>query len=276
VIGPRGTVVQTADAGGDRVLVPVAAVKATIGSDPSYFGVRNRTPSRYSMSIYARRPNSRMGLVWVFRKAFYDARNREQGLDMYGADVPPAAAVPVLLDVLHGKVPLRIQARIQRDILSAIRLADEFHLPFTLEEATEAYLCIDEIKAANVPVIFGPIYETATGIRRRSGEGRRSRPYTIRALLDAGIPTALSAQEMREEDGLARQAMYAMRFGVSLNDALQSVTATPAKLLGIDDKLGTLEAGKQANVVAWSGPPFAATSRITRVVIRGQTVAQHP
>jgi imidazolonepropionase-like amidohydrolase len=213
-----------------------------------------------------------MGLVWVFRKAFYDAIRSRDGLRVYGADTAEPEALAVLLDVLDGQVPLRIQARIQRDILAALRLAGEFDLKFTLEEATEAYRSIDELKAASVPVVFGPIYERPSGIRVRSGEANRSRYHTFRSLLEAGIPTALSAQELREEDGLARQAMYAQRFGVSFDDALQSVTQTPARILGLDRELGTLRRGKRADLVVWSGQPFAATSMPIVVLIDGEIV----
>jgi len=213
-----------------------------------------------------------MGLVWVFRKAFYDAVRRRDGLDVYGADTAEPEALDVVLDIREGKVPLRIQARIQQDILAALRLAEEFDLKFTLEEATEAYRSIDELKAASVPVIFGPIYERPSGIRVRSGEGNQSRYYTFRALLEAKIPTALSAQDLREEDGLARQAMYAQRFGVSFDDALRSVTQTPARMLGLDKDLGTLDRGKRADLVLWSGTPFAATSMPQVVLIDGEVV----
>jgi len=272
VIGARGTIVHTAGPRADRILVPAAAVKATIGSEPSSLGTYNRSPSRYSTSMYVRRPNSRMGLVWVFRKAFYDAVRRRDGLDVYGADTAEPEALDVVLDIREGKVPLRIQARIQQDILAALRLAEEFDLKFTLEEATEAYRSIDELKAASVPVIFGPIYERPSGIRVRSGEGNQSRYYTFRALLEAKIPTALSAQDLREEDGLARQAMYAQRFGVSFDDALRSVTQTPARMLGLDKDLGTLDRGKRADLVLWSGTPFAATSMPQVVLIDGEVV----
>ena len=272
VIGARGAVVHTGGAPDRRVLRPVAAVKAVIGSDPSMLGTSNRRPYGGSVSLYARRPNSRMGLTWVFRKAFYDARRRGRGLEAYGADTASPEAGAVLREVLEGKVPLRIQARIQQDILTALRLCGEFGLRFTLEEATEAYRCLDELQEKSVPVIFGPIYERPAGIRLRSGEGRRSRYYTFRALVEAGIETALSAQEFREEDGLARQAMYAVRFGVGFDDALKAVTQTPARMLGLDDQLGTLEPGKRADLVVWSGRPFAATSRAVVVLIDGKVV----
>ncbi len=272
VIGARGAVVHTAGPSGDRILTPTAAVKATIGSDPGSLGTYNRPPSRSTSNLYNRRPNSRMGLVWVFRKSFYDAIRLRDGLPVYGADTADAEAHAVLLDVLEGRTPLRIQARLQRDILTALRLADEFNLSFTLEEATEAYRCLDEIKAAGVPVIFGPIYARPAGIRLSSREGNRSRYYTFRALLEKGIPTALSAQEFRDDNGLARQAMYAQRFGVSFDDSLRAVTQTPARLLGLEDQLGTVEVGKRADLILWSGQPLAAASMPSLVLIDGQVV----
>jgi imidazolonepropionase-like amidohydrolase len=272
VIGPRGAVVRAAGPVAKRVLVPAAAVKATIGTEPSFLGARNRTPYRTSVSLYARRPNSRMGLVWVFRKAFYDAARRRDGLAAYGADTASPEASAVLVDVLAGEVPLRIQARIQQDILTALRLSQELELEFVLEEATEAYLCLDELREAGVPVVFGPIYERPDGVRARSGEGSRSRYSTFRQLIEAGIPTALSAQDLREEDGLARQVMYALRFGVGFDDALRAVTLVPARLLGLDRQLGTVEPRKRADLVVWSGRPFAATSRVLLVLIDGKVV----
>jgi imidazolonepropionase-like amidohydrolase len=173
---------------------------------------------------------------------------------------------------LEGTAGLRIQARLQRDILTAIRLADEFDLPFTLEEATEAYRCLDEIKATGVPVVFGPIYARPSGIRLSSREGNQSRYYTFRALLESGIPTALSAQDLRDDNGLARQAMYAQRFGVSFDDSLRAVTLTPAQLLGLEDQLGTVEVGKRADLIVWSGQPLAAASMPSLVLVDGRVV----
>ena len=271
-IGARGTILRTAGPRDKRVLVPSSAVKVTIGSDTWSLGSYNRPPSRRTASMYARRPNSRMGLIWILRKGFHDAQRQSEGLPVYGADTASPEAHAVLWDVLQRKIPLRIQARLQQDILAALRLAEEFDLRFTLEEGTEAYRCIDELKGAAVPVVFGPIYERPGGIRASSGEAERSRYYTMQALLAKGIPTALSAQEMRDEDGLARQAMYAQRFGVSFGEALRAVTQTPAQLLGLEDQIGTLEPGKRADVVLWSGVPFAATSQPLVVLIDGSIV----
>ena len=205
-------------------------------------------------------------------KAFYDAERFKKGAEVSGADTPSEAALGALGRIRTGEIPLRIQARMQHDIVAAIRLTQEFGLSFILEEATEAHRCLDELKEHNVPVVYGPIYVVAPGYRAESSETNRNRLHTFAALLDAGIETALTAQELREEDGLARQAMHAMRNGLSLAQVLPTVTSIPAKLLGLDDRLGTVETGKQADLVLWSGEPFAATSSPTVVVIGGEVV----
>jgi imidazolonepropionase-like amidohydrolase len=213
-----------------------------------------------------------MGVEWVFRKAFYDARAFAEGRTPSGADTPPRAALPILNDILSGAVPLRIQARTQKDILSAVRLTDEFGLKFTLEEGTEAYLCLPELKKAGVPVIYGPIYMSAEGFRARTGETDEPRLNAPRRLLDAGIPLALSAQEFRDEEGLGRQAMFAARYGLSTEEALRSITATPARLLGLDAEFGTLSTNAPADLVIWSGEPLDPASRVEAVMIGGRFV----
>lgn len=275
VIGCRGAVVQTG--GADRVLRGAAAVKATLGNDPIWLGSVNQGLffQRVARRVH-RRPTTRMGVTWVFRKAFHDTIRRALGVPAYGADTPSVEASEVLAQVLRGEVGLRIQAREQIDISAAIRLANEFGLSFLLEEATEAYRCLDELELARVPVVFGPIFERPRGLRAQTREAGRSRYHTFRSLLERGIPTALSAQELREEDGLARQCMYAMRFGVSEQDALQAVTSVPARLLGIEDQVGTLAVGKRADVVVWSGAPFSSISRPAWVCVGGEPLVSHP
>jgi imidazolonepropionase-like amidohydrolase len=266
VIGPRGAMLRTAGALAERVVVPAGAVKAAMGTEPFRARSRNRLPSRFSgTSVYTRRPTTRMGVTWVFRKAFYDTLARLDGQPVRGADVPSPAASAVLARVLAGEVGLRVQARTLADITTAARLCGEFGVPFVLEEGTEAYRCLDLLAERRIPVVFGPI-------DGRAPRGAESRFSTFRLLLERGIETALSAQESREENDLARQAMYAQRFGVSLDAALRAVTSTPARLLGLDSEIGTLEPGKRADFVLWSGPPFSAVSRPLVVAVGGEIV----
>ncbi len=274
VIGSRGAIVKTAGPLEQRIVRRADAVKASVGSDPYIRGRSNDLPPSYGPppSFHTRRPTTRMGVDWVFRKAFYDAQRARTGLPLHGADMPPDAALPVLQDVLDGRVPLRIQARMQHDIFTALRLADEFKLTFTLEEATEAYRCLPELRAAGVPVVFGPLYETPRGHRARTDEVRRPRLNTPAQLADAGIEFALTAQELRDEEGLVRQAMMAARNGLAPDAALRAITATPARLLGLAGQVGELSPGAAADLVVWSGAPLAATRRPVMVMIAGRVV----
>lgn len=268
VIGARGAVIRTA--GEERVLIRRSAVKAVIGSDPYRFGTSNRTPNRGSVTHFSRRPQSRMGVGWIFRKAFHDALLRASGGEPTGADTASPEASAVVRDVLEGRVPLWVQARTASDIESALRLTGEFGVPFTLVDPVEAYRCLDLIAAARLPVVFGPIYDDPSGLSARSSETRRSRLHTLPDLAGCGVPLALSAQDLREEDGLARQAMLAIRAGVAPERALELVTLGPARIIGVESEVGSLEAGKRADLVIWSGPPFAATSAVVKVYVDGR------
>ncbi len=272
VIGARGAIVRTGGPVDRRVVRAADAVKATMGTDPSWRGGGNRPPVRRFVSFRNRRPTTRMGVTWVFRKAFHDTLRHRDGVETYGADPVSDSAIAVLDKLLRGRIPLRIQARTQHDITTALRLTAEFGLSFTLEEATEAYRCIDLLEAAEVPVVFGPIYVRARGDRRFSSEVEQSRLHTFKTLLESDLMTALTANELREEDGLARQAMYAMRFGLTRAQVLPAVTSVPAKIIGVADSIGTLEWGKRADVVIWQGEPFDTTSRALVVLIEGEIV----
>jgi imidazolonepropionase-like amidohydrolase len=272
VISSQGAIVRTGGPLQDRVVREADAVLGAMGTDPSWRGWSNRRPWRTNVSFYARRPTTRMGVAWVFRKALHDTQKFTKGMAVGGADTPSEPAMRTLARLLKGEIPLRIQARMQHDILTALRLCDEFGLRFTLLEGTEAYRCVNELKAAGTPLVYGPIFITPPGERAGSTEVDHARLGTLRTLLDAQIPTALTAHELRDEDGLARQAMYAQRYGISLAEATRCVTQTPAQLLGLGDQVGTLQAGKRADIVLWDGEPFESSCKPVVVLIGGELV----
>ncbi|MEM9063967.1 MAG: amidohydrolase family protein [Planctomycetota bacterium] len=280
VIGPRGAVLRTAGRTSRRVIERESDVHAAINSAPYFSGPSNNQPNEGSVTNRSRRPTTRMGVAWVFRKAFHDAAEFARGLTPDGADTAPTEAFPVLNEVRDGDVGLRIHSRALNDIESALRLSAEFGMGFTLLEGTEAYGLIPELREAGVPVVFGPIYMRPSGERTAfdldfflfTNEVGANKLDTLKTLIDAGIPTALSAQDLRDEDGLARQAMYAIRYGLAPEDALRAVTLTPAEILGLDNEIGSLEAGKRADLVLWNGEPFAATAKPVEVVVGGKTV----
>ncbi len=278
VIGAQGAVVQTGGPSDQRVVREAYGVKATIGREPIYKGSRSRTPRRRGTTYLTRRPTTRMGLVWVFRKSFHDAQTFARGSKpgSRGAGSPVDEAIPYLQAILRGDIPLRIQARAQLDILTAIRVTDEFGIPFVLEDATDANRCVDELRERKIPVIFGPLFDYPSGLRRGGGEANRYRYSTPSVLLNAGVTMALSANDLTGEAALPQQAMYAMRFGLTRRQALAAVTTTPAALLEIQDIAGSVAEGRPANLVVWSGEPFDVTTRADVVVIGGCIVKECP
>lgn len=270
VIGPQGAIVTTFGSIRERVLNDSSDVQAVIGTDPYAVGLRNSRPFGSFVTSRTRRPTTRMGVSWVFRKAFSDTNDWIEGREVSGSDQPPTEAFPVLEKLLDGEIPLRILARDRNDIEAAIRLSDEFGLTFTLVEATESYDCWDVLEKLRPEIVFGPISDTSIGLRRFSGDENRARIGTIRELFDRGFEPALSAQDMRDEEGLAGQAMLAMKAGVSFEQALRAVTVNPARILGLSDEMGSIEVGKRADLVLWSGKPFEATTSPSVVIVGGR------
>ena len=275
VIGAQGTIVRTAGPVEARVVQETAGVKATLGREPIFKASFNRTPSQFGTSFLTRRPTTRMGLVWVFRKSFHDAQTFARGETpgTRGEGSPSDAAIPNLIRILNNEIPFRIQARSQLDILTAIRLSHEFNLKFVLEEGTDAYRCIDELKADNIPVIYGPIFDYPIGFRAGTGESDRFRYSAPAELVNAGVTLALSAGDITGEGALPMQAGYAMRLGLTREQALAAATTIPAGLLNISDLAGSLDAGRAADLVVWSGEPFEATTRAEMVFINGRLVS---
>jgi len=263
VIGGRGALLKTGRI--PRVLDADGAVKATIGREAWVRGARNRRPSRRGAGFRARRPNTRMGLVWVFRDAFAGAATGEL----------EGPAGPVLREVLSGERALRIQARRANDIETALRLTAEVGLrSFVLEEGTEvARTELARLRDRGVAVVFGPIFERPRGFRARTGEADEPALETPVALADARVTFCLTASDRTGEAALPTQAMLAIRYGLDPASALAAVTATPAGVLGVADRLGTLAAGLDADLVVWSGPPFEATTRPLLVLIDGAPAA---
>lgn len=268
VIGSQGAVVKTAGPlpPASRVIREAWGIKASISSDSFRRGTYNQPP-RGAPTFLTRRPTTRMGVAWVFEKAFYDARKY---LSSPKKEKDPA--LEVLAAVLQGEVPLRMMARTHFDIQTALRLAREFNLRFTLEEGFEAYRCVEDLKKYRVPVVFGPIFDQPSGFRRRSGEADNPCLNGAGILAEGGVVVALTAGGQKGEDALPFQAGYALRYGMPFQEVLKAVTLNPARIMNLEERLGTLDPGKDADLVLWSGEPFQASTRAEAVVVNGQVV----
>lgn len=230
-----------------RVLVPEAALKAALGSGPS---AGNFPPRGVPATFFARRPTTRMGVVWEFRKAFEDAREgRGEGFAL-------------LNRVREGKLPLRIAASEAADVESALGLARELGLSFVLEEAGEAWRRAAELGAAKVPVLLRPAI--------RAGAAGEPRLDAFVVLLRAGVVTGLLPADGSD---LRITAAMTMKHGAARDEALKAVTIVPAAILGLGARIGSLEAGKDADLAVYAGDPFDVAVNLERVMINGVWMA---
>jgi imidazolonepropionase-like amidohydrolase len=253
VIGGLGCVVKTFATEPSAMLVKAdASLRIVLGGEPS-LGNRAIRGGRVD-SIYYRRPTTRMGVVWEVRNAFYDAK---QALEQT-AGVPPEAPNPgreVLTQVLQGKLTAVTTARSEQDLRTALRLAAEFGYQTVIDEAQDAYLVVDELAAAKVTVLLGaPSSPTITGTA--AFDGADPRYGTVRRLADKGVPFVITTGSNLAALDLVREAMFAVRNGLSPTQALDAITIEPARLLGIDKRTGSLAAGKDADFVVWSRDPL--------------------
>jgi imidazolonepropionase-like amidohydrolase len=258
VIGGTASIVRTAGSSRAAMIVrEAAALKAAIGPTPAQ---GNFSPRGTAASFFARRPTTRMGVAWEFRKAFFDAA-RDPGDD-------PAKAV--LVQALAGKLPVRIAASRVTDLETAMQIADELGLSIAFEEAQEAYKRADAIAKKNIPVLLRPSVNGTAPMY--FGEQNEVRLDTFSLLMKAGVKTALLSTGDPRSEGLLPVIAFAVRHGASAAEALRAVTLTPAEILGVSNRMGSLEKGKDANLVVLSGEPHDVTTRVEKVMIDGRWV----
>ena len=214
---------------------------------------------------------SRAALVERVRRVFRDALEYERRRADFGrAQLRPlsaaAADLEALLPVLHGQEPLIAYANRRSDIESALRLAREFKLKLVLAGAQEGWQIAGEIAQAGVPVLVEPLdnipsYD-ALGIRYENAG----------LLTKAGVKVALMETDTHNSRNLRQQAGNAVAYGMTWDQVLRAVTLSPAEMLGVADHYGSLEPGKVANVVVWSGDPFEFATGVEHVLIRGKEI----
>ena len=175
-----------------------------------------------------------------------------------------------LVDVLAGKKALLITADRAQDIASAIRLGEEFKIRIWLDSAADAHLMIPQIKAAGVSVLLHP------SMARASGEKENLSFQSASKLHAAGIPFAIQGgfeAYVPKVRVILFEAAIAAAHGLSYNAAIESITISPARILGIQDRVGSLEVGKDADIALYDGDPLEYTTHCVGVVINGNVVS---
>ena len=214
---------------------------------------------------------SRAGALFRLRLILRDAKEYAQRKeDFRKAQIQPLAApapeLEALQSVLAGELPMLVIANRRSDIASALRIAKEFSLRIVIWGGAEAWQIASDLALAKVPVVLEPL----TDVPRFNALNARLDNATL--LRKAGVEVVAAQRDAAFSQDLRTAAGNEVRNGMTWDDALRSVTFAAATALGIGQRTGSLETGKAANVVVWSGDPFEFASRAEHVFIRGVDV----
>jgi len=254
IVKSRGRTVDEA------VMIPQAMIAVTIGES-----AREATKG----------PGTRAKMVALLRTELIKSQEYDRKRDTAAEDKKPARdlRLEALTRVLKREVPLLVTVHRAQDIMSALRVAKEFNIRLVLDGAAEAFLVLDQIKEAAVPVIVHPT------MARSGGETENLSMETAAKLKKAGIPFAFQSgfeSYVPKTRVLLYEAAVAAANGLTFDETLAAATVDAARLLGISDRVGSLEPGKDGDVVLYDGDPFEYTSHVVGVVIQGEVVSQEP
>lgn len=176
-----------------------------------------------------------------------------------------------MIPVIEGRLPLLITVDRESDIDAALRLAREFNLKIIIAGGAEAWMMADRLAAARVPVLTGAMNNIPGGF---AALGQRQENAAL--LRKAGVSVALIGnagggdEEAFNVRNLKQEAGNAVAYGMTWDDALRAVTLAPAEVFGVADRVGSLQPGREGNVVVWSGDPFEFSTRVEHVFVRGR------
>ena len=244
-----------------------SGMKSALGENPKrVYGDQKKTPS------------TRLGTAAVIRGAFVEAANYLRRIEAEEAK-PEAERKPVdrnlkleaLGKVLQREIPWRQHCHRADDIATAMRIADEFGYELVIDHGTEAHLLADILAARNIPVIIGPLFTSRSKVELRNrslaNPGKLAR---------AGVTIAITTDHpVVPINFLIHQASLAVKDGLDRETALRALTINPARIAGVDDRIGSIEPGKDADLVIWSGDPLDVLSRATRAFIGGTEIYKY-
>ena len=242
----------------EMVLRAPSGMKSALGENPKkVYGERKQFPS------------TRLGTAAAIRDALVKTANYLAKRDRDG-DEPAERDLrwEALGLVLAGEIPWRQHCHRADDIATALRLADEFGYRLVIDHGTEAVLLADRLAERGVPVLIGPLLTSRSKVELRNRS--LANPGRLAA---AGVELGIITDHPVVPVHLLHvQAALAVREGLDPAAALRAVTLTPARVLGLDDRLGSLEPGKHATLCLWSGDPLDARSRVETAWIEGRQV----
>ena len=204
---------------------------------------------------------------------FYQAHRADYDRSATRSLTAPRVDLEAMIPVVEGKLPLAIEAERVDDIQAALRLAKEFNLKIIIMGGAEAWLAANDLAAAHVPVVAGAMNNIPT-----SFETLNQRQENLGILSKAGVTTAIVGnngdgdEELFNVRNIKYEAGNAVAYGMTHDAALRAVTLAPAEMFGVADHVGSLQPGRDANVVIWSGDPFEFSTHAEHVYIHGRDV----
>jgi imidazolonepropionase-like amidohydrolase len=249
VIGGTTSVIKTTGKNVKKMIVQeIAGLKLALGENPKRIHSQGNNDSI-----------TRMGIMGMLREAFYKAIH---------TDTPEDLRVAPLVMALKREIPVRIHAHRADDIITALRLAEEFNLDLRIEHCTEGHLIASELSGINLKVSVGP-----TLTRRSKIELKNKTWKTYQELTNNGVEVSITTDHPYTPiQYLNICAGIAVREGLSEQKALEGITILPARNLKLDAHLGSIDEGKEADLVLWSHHPFHYLAKPKWTMIGGEIV----
>jgi imidazolonepropionase-like amidohydrolase len=263
LISGQTMIVKTFPAVLEQALISSAAMTAATLGSGAVTSDKGKSPGTSSKAVAMLRAELIKAQDYVKKLAKPDAEKRP-ARDLH---------LEALAAALDGRQPLLITVHRHQDILAALRLAEEFKLKIVLDGASDAALVLNEIKRSGFPVILHPT------MYRANGETENLSVETAAKLKKAGIPFALQSgfeNYVPKTRVVLFEAGLAAANGLSREEALAAVTIDAAKLLGIQQRVGSLEPGKDADLALYDGDPFEYTTHCTGVLVSGVVMETQP
>ncbi|MFK9092961.1 amidohydrolase [Bacillus salipaludis] len=249
VIGGTTSVIKTTGKNIKKMIVQeIAGLKIALGENPKRIHSNGNSDSI-----------TRMGIMGMLREAFYQAIH---------ADNPEELRITPIVMALKREIPIRVHAHRADDIISALRFAEEFNLDLRIEHCTEGHLISSELTGMDLKVSVGP-----TLTRRSKVELKNKTWKTYQELTNHGVEVSITTDHPYTPiQYLNICAGIAVREGLTEQKALEGITILPAKNLKIDQNVGSIEEGKDADLVLWSHHPFHYLAKPKWTMIGGEIV----
>ena len=216
-------------------------------------------------------PSTRMATAAIFRSAFLGAREYMRKMEDADLGKRPARdlGMEIMASALRGEIPVKMHAHRADDILTAIRLANEFGLKATIDHCTEGYLILDELKKADIlGVILGPLFTERSKIELKNKTFRA--PYEF---YKAGVPFALMTDHpVIPIQHLRVQAGICVSEGLPEYEAIKAITITAARMIGLAARVGSLAPGKDADLAIYDGDPLDCRASVALTIVNGDVV----